>query len=374
MLTIRNRNVNGMLEMVAASMTQLGTKESSRNGDVLVLDTPAMSVYARPTERVLLDPARDANPFFHLFESLWMLDGRDDAAFLNRFVRDFGDRFADEGILHGAYGFRWREAFGGDQLVGIVSMLKEDPTTRRAVLQMWSSDLDLGARFKDIPCNTHVYFRVRDQDAVITDLSTLPGPIESSDAKHKVLDVTVCCRSNDVIWGAYGANAVHFSMLQEYVAGAIGVKVGRMYQLSNNWHAYADVLEKYLERRRQMLMAGETHEFGIDPYNPFNNPRRVEPRPIGTSWDRWLTDLRSFMDWASDEENDEPDQSPTQYPENPWFHEVAEPMLVAHHFHKVIGDTHHALEVVTEHVKASDWRAAASDWLKRRMEKKEQAA
>lgn len=374
MLTIRNRNVNGMLNLVASSMTQIGSRESSRNGDVLVVDSPVMSVYGRPTERVLMDPARDANPFFHLFESLWMLDGRDDAAFLNRFVKDFGDRFADDGHLHGAYGFRWREAFGGDQLLGIVAMLKTDPTTRRAVLQMWSSDLDLGAKFKDIPCNTHVYFRVRSEDSLLIDPNAaMSGLLETTAAKNRVLDVTVCCRSNDVIWGAYGANAVHFSMLQEYVAGAVGVAVGKMYQLSNNYHAYVDVLEKYLEKRRAMLMGAETYSFGVDPYLALNNPSVVEPRPIGANWDAWLTDLRSFMDWATDEDNAEPDQSPSQYPENPWFHEVAEPMFVAHHFYRQ-GDLTHALEVISEHVQATDWRKAASEWISRRIARKEKTA
>jgi thymidylate synthase len=58
-----------------------------------------------------------------------------------------------------------------------------------------------------------------------------------------VLDLTVLCRSNDVVWGAYGANAVHFSVLQEYLAGRIGVDVGVMYQFSNNYHGYVDGAE-----------------------------------------------------------------------------------------------------------------------------------
>jgi hypothetical protein len=49
--------------------------QGSRAGDVLVAPHPVMSVTSIPTERVLFDPARDANPFFHLFESLWMLAG-----------------------------------------------------------------------------------------------------------------------------------------------------------------------------------------------------------------------------------------------------------------------------------------------------------
>jgi thymidylate synthase len=69
---------------------------------------------------------------------------------------------------------------------------------------------------KDIPCNTHAYFWIDSFG----------------------LNITVCCRSNDVIWGAYGANAVHFSILQEYIAARLGVSIGRYYQISNDFHIY----------------------------------------------------------------------------------------------------------------------------------------
>jgi hypothetical protein len=50
--------------------------------------------------------------------------------------------------------------------------------------------------------------------------------------------MTVLNRSNDIVWGCYGANAVHMSVLQEFVALAIGVPVGSYTQVSNDWHIY----------------------------------------------------------------------------------------------------------------------------------------
>jgi thymidylate synthase len=75
---------------------------------------------------------------------------------------------------------------------------------------------------KDVPCNTNAFFRVT----------------------NGKLDMMVNCRSNDIFWGAYGANAVHFSFLQEYVASSIGVEVGRYWQNSFNFHAYVDRFPK----------------------------------------------------------------------------------------------------------------------------------
>src|SRR5271154_5758040 len=41
--------------------------------------------YEKPDERVLFSQTRDANPFFHFFESLWILAGREDVEFLAQF-------------------------------------------------------------------------------------------------------------------------------------------------------------------------------------------------------------------------------------------------------------------------------------------------
>jgi hypothetical protein len=111
-------------------------RSPSRDGDVITIEEPVTITYENPRERVLFNAARDANPFFHLYEALWMLAGRDDIAPLVWYVSDFG-RFSDDGKRqHAAYGYRWREQFGFDQLDWIVSHFKKDPTSRRVVLQM----------------------------------------------------------------------------------------------------------------------------------------------------------------------------------------------------------------------------------------------
>lgn len=197
MHVINARNVQDALLSGLPFLKFKGVKRSSRNGEVLVAEGPVTTEYARPRERVLLLPERDANPFFHLFESLWMLNGNEDVAPLVHYVKRMAT-FSDDGkIFHGAYGHRWQHHFHFDQLTLIIRALKANPDDRRCVLQMWDTIADLGWPKRDIPCNTQAYF--------------------SRDYLGR-LDMTVCCRSNDIIWGAYGANAVHFSMLQEFLA------------------------------------------------------------------------------------------------------------------------------------------------------------
>jgi thymidylate synthase len=349
---LQGRNVNTLWARAVPLIKQIGLPQASRAGDVLVAPHPVLSVTTSPRERVLFDPARDANPFFHLFESLWMLAGRRDATFLNIFVKDFGARFAEKnGQLYGAYGYRWRQSWAIDQIEIVVQRLRKNPDDRRVVLTMWNVDDDLLEpdyintdtnkpydEPKDLPCNTHIYLRL---------LPRLPGGPGEPDDPH-VLDMTVCCRSNDIVWGAYGANAVHFSFLQEYLAMRLNAEVGTLYQLSNNWHAYQGALDRYMAKSDQIT--------GLDPYSTMI----VQPIPIGNAypdgvWDEDLTQfLRSPGSRAHGYKHD-------------WFANTATPMFRAHTAWSE-GDRRRAVEMMDD-VAASDWARAGREWMQRRVQK-----
>lgn len=338
MRLIQVRNVNNAFVEGLALLDQVGQHSESRAGDVVTAPYPVMTVYSRPTERVLMSSQRDANPFFHLFESLWMLSGSNDAKWLDQFVHDFSSRFAEEGgVQWGAYGHRWRRHWDADQLDVVVRRLRSSPTDRRVVISMWDPSYDLwdpaevdeqtGEPFReprDLPCNTHLYVRIREEPQ-----------------GRRVLDLTVCCRSNDMIWGAYGANAVHFSVLLEYLAGRIGVDVGRMYQLSNNFHVYTGVTQR---------MLGED---GIQPEADMYSSGRIAALPMGDMWERWDADVAMLMEHPHD-----------SVFANVWFGDVAVPMLLAHQQWRA-GDREAALQTV-ERVAATDWREAARAWMQRR--------
>jgi len=224
---INVRNVHQALPRALQILDDVGVRRDSRNGPVVMVPGGVTTVYEKPCERVVFWSQRDANPAFHLYESLWMLAGRNDIAPLVRYAKNM-TQFSDDGkTQHGAYGHRWLHwghvPGGWSQLAVIARRLKEDPEDRRCVLQMWDPDKDLDRPGKDVPCNTTATFQ--------------------RDAEGR-LDLTVFCRSNDIIWGAYGANAVHMSMLLEYMANWIGCSVGTYTQVSVNWHAYVDKYEE----------------------------------------------------------------------------------------------------------------------------------
>lgn len=218
------RNAHEALPLAIDILRKEGVYRPSRNGPVLVLPEPMTTVYSHPTEKLVFWEGRDYNPAFVVYEALWMLDGRCDLEPLTHYIKDFG-RYSDNGTtLHGAYGHRWRVFFGFDQLGVIAQELEINPDSRRCVLQIWSACDDLGIVTKDAPCNDMATFQINPETGK--------------------LDMTVFCRSNDVIWGAYYANAYHFGLLLEYMAQQIGVDVGVYRQVSVNWHAYVDVIDK----------------------------------------------------------------------------------------------------------------------------------
>ena len=151
MITIKVRNINEAFPLVINMLNLYGNERGSRNGPVLVIPEPVTIHYTNPTERVLFNPIRDCNPFFHLYESLWMLMGRNDVLPLTRYTKQVAN-YSDDGLtLYGAYGYRWRnhgspyadEVAGNDQLKIIVKRLKEDPNDRHSILQMWNYHYDL---------------------------------------------------------------------------------------------------------------------------------------------------------------------------------------------------------------------------------------
>lgn len=333
---IRVRNVNDALSDGLRWLSRSGDVMQSRNGPVLVAPGPVLTVYRNPAERVMFSAARDANPFFHLYESVWMMAGRNDSAAVARYAKTM-EVFAEDGKLHGAYGHRWRNHFGFDQLLYIVDAIKKDPTTRRAVLSMWDpmSDLTAVGASKDVPCNTAVYFS----------------------ATKGVLDMTVVNRSNDIVWGAYGANSVHMSFLQEVIAASVGISVGEYCQFSNNYHSYVTRPD----------VARLMYDNGVDGYEVTYQPddryyANVCALPLNVECERF--ELSAFLaDCANAAAN-----PTTRFPNAaPWFGKVFRPMMRAHAAYKA-GLPDEAVSWLRHGVEnKDDWAVAGMEWLTRRM-------
>ena len=392
----RVRNVNEAFNILVAIFQHesptLISRSTSRVGDVLYIQEPVTITYTHPRERVLFNQSRDANPFFHLYESLHMLAGRNDIAPVAYYAANYAKQVqdGDSPVANGAYGYRWRRyeqmnewGHGSryesvsyvDQLKLIVEQLKAKPDSRRCVLQMWNIEDDLLKidTSKDVCCNTHAYFSLRKP----VESTPFPSRPITNDPYPWILDMTVCNRSNDLIWGALGANVVHFSFLQEYLAACIGCEVGVYNQFTNNLHVYVDRFEP------EKWLADETPDFysetvkhtsklrhyGMKEFMPGGESEipegstltigtPVQPIPL-------VKDPATFdRECAEFVERHKQDVLAGRYKE-PFLQDVAQPMCIAFHHHKR-RDYVSALMIAKDLIRADDWRIASVNWLLKR--------
>lgn len=331
MRVIKAQNAHEAMREGLSLLREFGIRRKSRAGEVLVFPGPVTTEYKRPTELVVFWEKRDANPFFHLMEGLWMLGGRRDVEFIKEFNGKIAGVASDDGeVFHGAYGHRWRHHFGQDQLPKIVAALKENPEDRRQVLQMWDPREDLGGSGKDYPCNTSCYFTRNELGE---------------------LDLTVCCRSNDLVWGCYGSDSVTFGMLLEYVAAAIGCRAGRYWQVSNNFHGYTGVADKLWGVIDQPYR--DTMVYCESATENQHRPRVAELKLVSSEILAWDLDLHAFLSGEVAKAKD------------PFFQLVAEPMRQAWRAHKRKDDGE-ATAYLAQMPWNNDWRIAADEWLRRR--------
>lgn len=334
----------------------------SRNVEVMQITEPVTVTYHNPTERVLFSPARDANPFFHLYESLWMLAGRNDVTPLSYYNSQIAQYSDDGKTFNGAYGYRWRNGWyygrswrdkpengGIDQLKILIEHLKKDPYSRRAVLQMWTVEDDLLKidSSHDVCCNTSIYFAIEHGVCSFCQGDTSHHCPKCGGFPHDVpryLNMTVCNRSNDLIWGMLGANVVHFSILQEYVACCLGLDVGVYNQFTNNLHVYTERWEP----EKWLASKGVTYDDVSRTVPLVSDPATLDK------------ELPLFVERHS---CSEPQDRPDVWRE-PFLMDVAKPMCHAFHAHKQ-RDYGLAMGWV-DLVKADDWRIAAQQWIEKR--------
>jgi hypothetical protein len=300
-----------------------GVREESRNGPVLVAPGPVITTYSRPWERVLFLPQRDANHVFHLLESLWMLTGSDDVTPLIPFNSGIVRYTEDGAKMHGAYGFRWRRWQGTidqyDQIPEAIHQLKNNRDSRQVVLSMWDPQMDLTEYpWKDRPCNTHIYF----------------------DCRGGKLNVTVCCRSNDMLWGAYGANVVHMSILQEVIAAGVGVPMGVYRQFSNNFHLYTE----------NEMTAGLLKNPPTYSHDEYNSTKDIHVPLIGggESVEDFLEDCQELI-WGD-----------SRVYRTKFIREVADPLKAAYAARKS-GEPY-----TLESIRWCDWKLGFKEWVERR--------
>lgn len=211
-------DISSALPDLASKLLYHGDEISSRDGEgrSRVLEfTWVRTTLENPRRREVLLRERKANIFAQIAETMWVLSGRSDVDWLERYLPR-ARQFSDDGIVwRGGYGPRIRHWGGTDQVQNVIGMLRKDRTSRRAVIQIYDPARD-STPGKDIPCNNWI----------------------AMNSRLGYLDMGVALRSNDLIWGWSGINAFEWSVLQEIIAFELGINQGSLSFFTASLHSY----------------------------------------------------------------------------------------------------------------------------------------
>lgn len=269
-------------ELLKALLTE-GTEVSPR-GQLTKEITPVSITINNPRKRVIPSKVRKLNFGFMCAELLWILEGSNDVEFIGHY-NSIWKRFTDDGeTLNGAYGkriFGWdsgiRREIGIEtkedgsqneitqynhvtinQFQEAYNQLKKDPDTRQATIVFFDPYLDY-TDTKDKPCTNLIRFMIRDGK----------------------LNMTTFMRSND-IWLGYPYDVFNFTMLQEIMAGMLGIEVGKYTHIADSFHIYEmhfETAQKLIEEKEELLYSEKLIDARIDENdigNEFDKAFNVE--------------------------------------------------------------------------------------------------
>lgn len=258
-----NQNISYATVAALRDLLQHGATLTVRGQEVREL-VNRVTVLASPCERCLFVPKRANNVFASIAETMWVLGGRDDIAWLETYLPR-AKEFSDDGVTwRAAYGPRLRNWSGIDQLDQIRRLLLADGSTRRAVMSLYDPRRDF-VESKDIPCNNWLHWLIRDGS----------------------LNLNIAVRSNDVIWGFSGVNAFEFSVLQQIMAFWLKSDVGRATYFASSFHLYS----RHYERAAEIISAFP----GITCYDV-----GIPSPAFATEWSDFDSVLRHWFDWESE--------------------------------------------------------------------------
>lgn len=205
------------LPMILHNLLNHGQKLDSRNGKVTELAMARVHFRNPNHNPYSTTPHRRASVKAQIAEVIWILSGRNDIKFIERYLPRAAE-FSDDGqTWRGGYGPRLRAWGEGqvDQLYKVAQELTRDPNSRRAVMQIFDPELDF-VQTKDVPCNNWLSFIIRDGK----------------------LHTHVAVRSNDAFWGLSGINYFEWTIVGQVLAYLVGVEPGSLTFSTTSLHLY----------------------------------------------------------------------------------------------------------------------------------------
>lgn len=213
MITLTGDSANELFVAACQAVRRDGVTVSPRGMETTEVLGAHLCLTNPRSRFVDLPPARVLNPAFAVAETLWILSGSDDP-WIFQYNRAL-TRYADDGRLQGAYGPRMRRWRGRiDQLDQVRRLLARDPDSRQGVIQLFDPEHDTRGH-RDVPCTLGYRFFVRGGR----------------------LHMHTTMRSQD-LWLGFPYDIFAATLLQELLAGWLGVGLGEYHHHIDSLHLY----------------------------------------------------------------------------------------------------------------------------------------
>lgn len=200
-------NVGRLIEFTI--MNAFNGPETSPRGKATREQLGVSLVLTNSRNNILVSPKTKMNYRFMVAEWLWMMHGLNTVAPVARYNKRMLE-FSDDGVtLAGAYGPKIMT-----QLPYVFKTLKEDPSSRQAVLTIWQTS---PPKSKDIPCTVAAQF------------------LRRGGQLHSIWTM----RSSDA-WLGLKYDVFCFSMVQNYLAGMLDMEPGFLQVNLGSSHIYSE--------------------------------------------------------------------------------------------------------------------------------------
>ena len=181
-------------------------------------------VINKPSSKDLIFPYRTISSAYAKAELEWYWKGSNSCEEIGKHAKMWL-KLTDDGVTNNsAYGYILLKKYGFNQIEQIIDLLKKDPNSRRAVLNISDPAIDR-IKTHDMQCTIALQFVIRD------------GALEE----------TVYMRSNDVYFG-FPYDYIFFISIGEYIAKSLGITLAKYTHTATSMHMYLRDVDKFFER------------------------------------------------------------------------------------------------------------------------------
>lgn len=180
--------------------------------------------------------SRNISKSYIIGELSWYFGGINSVDYISHFG-NMWSRISDDGVTNNsAYGYVLQKEFGFNQIETIIELLKKDPNSRRAVLNINRANPNV-ITTKDEHCTIALVFSIR----------------------NNKLNCTGIMRSND-IWFGLPYDVIYFTELQKYIANKLNVEYGTYTHFATSLHVY----EQYYDKLYDIAVDEEIIDLDLD--------------------------------------------------------------------------------------------------------------